>query len=310
MAERTLVVALNTFREAVRARILLGLFAAAIATGGYSLIVGAFALHNTLRVVSDLGALFISLFSVVTAVVLASTSLYRELELKTLFPILTRPIRRTEYLAGKFLGTVLTLFVFISANVGCLLFAMAGMAGYSTKLVVLIGFGVSFAFVIAGVFGVRLRSYLPIPWALLMLGIGWALASGAPDDRRVLVGLGFLTLCEVCIVTAIATVFSSFSSPFLTTVFTFGVFLVGRSADTLAKLPPNVFGETIHNIGEALSKVVPNLMIYVPNRPLLTGQLPDVPLAGYLATSALHAALWSVVLLALASIVFRRRDFP
>lgn len=309
MLSRVLVVALNTYREAVRARILIGLFAAALATGGYSLVVGAFALRNSLRVVSDLGALSISLFSVVTAVVLASSSLYRELELKTLFPILARPIRRAEYLVGKFLGTVLTLAVFIAANVGCLLFAMAGISGWAWETVALIGFGVTLVYVVVGIVSARARSYLPVPWAVTMLVLGWLLASGAIDDRRVLAGLALLTLCEICVVTALATVFASFSSPFLTAVFTLGVFLVGRSADTLARLPAKVFGETIHEFGVALSKVVPNLMIYVPNRPLLIGQVRDVPFERYLSLAVLQALLWTVLLLTAASLIFRRRDF-
>ncbi len=58
-------------------------------------------------------------------------------------------------------------------------------------------------------------------------------------------GSAALTVFEVVIVAAVATLFSSFSSPFLTAVFTFGVFIVGRSADTLARLPHRVFGRTI-----------------------------------------------------------------
>src|SRR5689334_17723193 len=107
MLARVAVIALNTYREAVRARILHGLFAVALATTGYSVIVGAYTSKNQLRVVSDLGAASISLLSIIVAVVLGATSLYRELELKTLFPILTRPLSRTEYLIGKYLGTLL-----------------------------------------------------------------------------------------------------------------------------------------------------------------------------------------------------------
>ena len=42
-----------------------------------------------------------------------ATSLYRELELKTIFPILSRPIRRWEYLVGKYVGTMVTVVVFV-----------------------------------------------------------------------------------------------------------------------------------------------------------------------------------------------------
>jgi ABC-type transport system involved in multi-copper enzyme maturation permease subunit len=135
------------------------------------------------------------------------------------------------------------------------------------------------------------------------------LSSGAADDRRVLLGLGALTLCEVAIVAGVATLFSSFSSPFLTAVFTFAVFIVGRSADTLATLPKRVFGPSIPALGAALSKVVPNLMLYVPERARLTGEVSGLPLWPYVGQAALHALGWSLLLLAVASLIFRRRDF-
>src|SRR6185369_13985382 len=98
-----------------------------------SLVVGAYALKAQLRVVSDLGAASTSIFAIAVAIVIGATSLYRELELKTIFPILARPIRRGEYLVGKLVGTVLTLAVFVAANSGVLLFALSAMAGRSPE---------------------------------------------------------------------------------------------------------------------------------------------------------------------------------
>src|SRR3954469_2402716 len=131
MLTRVGVIALNAYREAVRARILHGLFALALATAAYALVVGAYASRTRLRVVSDLGAASTSLYAIVVAVVLGATSLYRELELKTIFPILARPIRRSEYLVGKLLGTVLPLAVFVLANCGVLLVAIGVLSGRS-----------------------------------------------------------------------------------------------------------------------------------------------------------------------------------
>lgn len=309
MLARVLVVALNTYREAARARILHGLFALALATTGYSLVVGAYTAGNQLRVVSDLGAAAISLYSIIVAAVLGATSLYRELELKTLFPILARPISRTEYLAGKYLGTLLVLAVFVSANTGIALLAIAAIAGRGVGLV--LGLTLGSLALLGGIgYGVRRSiTYLPIAWGAFVSLVGTALAAGAPDDRRVLLGLGALTLCEVAIVAGLATLFSSFSSPFLTASFTFGVFLTGRSADTLSRLPVRIFGSALHDAGVVLSKLVPNLMLYVPPRPLLTGEAVGVSLASYLGSAALHALGWAVALLAFGSVIFRRRDF-
>jgi hypothetical protein len=155
----------------------------------------------------------------------------------------------------------------------------------------------------------RVRTYVPIPWAVALGVLGWFLAVDAPDDRRVVAGAAALAMAEVGVVTAIATVFSSFSSPFLTATFTFGVFIVGRSADTLAHLPARIFGTVIHDGAVGLSKAVPNLMIYVPPRSLLTGEAVGVSLSQYLALSAAQALAWSVGLMAFASLIFRRRDF-
>jgi len=138
---------------------------------------------------------------------------------------------------------------------------------------------------------------------------GALFASAAPDDRRVVLGSALLTFSEVSLVTAIATVFAAFSSPFLTAIFTFGVFAVGRSADTLARLPKRLFGPALAQGGAYLAKVVPNLMLYVPPRPLLTGEAAGVSLGSYLAMAALHSLAWSVLLLTAASLLFRRRDF-
>jgi ABC-type transport system involved in multi-copper enzyme maturation permease subunit len=309
MLARVSVVALNTYREAVRARVLHGLFALAIATAGYTLVVGAFALRSSLRVVSDLGAASISVYGIIVAVVLGATSLYRELELKTIFPILARPIRRWEYLVGKYLGTLLTLSVFIAANSGVLLLALSMDAGRPPAAPFGVAVGITFLSGLVAWRSLRWRTFLPIPWAFSILLAGALFASSAPDDRRVVLGSALLTFSEVSLVTAIATVFAAFSSPFLTAVFTFGVFAVGRSADTLARLPKRLFGPTLAAFGGYLAKVVPNLMLYVPPRPLLTGEAAGVSLGSYLAMAALHSLAWSVLLLTIASLLFRRRDF-
>jgi hypothetical protein len=309
MLARVSVIALNTYREAVRARVLHGLFALALATAAYSLVVGAYALRSSLRVVSDLGAASISIYGIIVAVVLGASSLYRELELKTIFPILARPIRRSEYLVGKYLGTVLTLGVFIAANSGVLLLALGLDAGSSPVGPVLAASGATLLTAGLAWRSARWRTFLPIPWAFAILLAGAYFAGSAPDDRRVVLGSALLTFSEVALVAAIATVFAAFSSPFLTAIFTFGVVVAGRSADTLARLPERLFGRFLAGLGHWVAKGIPNLMLYVPPRPLLTGEASGVSLSSYLGMAALHSLAWSVLLLTGASWLFRRRDF-
>jgi Cu-processing system permease protein len=309
MLTRVIVVTLNTFREAVRARVLLGLFAIAIATAGYTLIVGEYAAHSRLRVVSDLGAASISIYAIVAAVVLGATSLHRELELKTIFPILARPIRRSEYLVGKYLGILTTLTVFIAANCGALLFALGIMADRSVGLVLGIAVAMIAIAVAVGVFAPKIRTFFTIPWALCLFGLGIWLASPAPDDASVLAASAVLTLGEVAIVTAVAMVLSSFSSPALTAALTLAAFIIGRSAEMLAKLPEKMFGSFLKQVASWVSTVSPDLAVYVPARPLLVGAVPDETIAGYVGMAVLYACAWSIGLIAVAALLFQRRDF-
>jgi ABC-type transport system involved in multi-copper enzyme maturation permease subunit len=309
MLTRIAVIAQNTYREAVRARLLYGLFALALATAGYCLVVGKFALQNSLRVISDLGAATVSLYGVVVAIVLGATSLHSELELKTIFPILARPIHRSEYLVGKYLGTLLTLAVFIGLNAGVLLMSLALLSDGPVLAIVLVSVGATLLGIRVAYKVPRSRVWIPAAGALLLFASSWFLAAGAPDDRRVIAGSALLSLLEVAVVTAVATLFSSFSSPFLTAILTFGVFIVGRSADTMAHLPVRMFGEGLKAGFAALARVWPNLMVYVPPRPLLTGEASGMTLSRYLLLALAQALAWSAGLLAAASSVFRRRDF-
>src|SRR5262249_21103472 len=169
MLGRVITIALNTYRESVRARILLGLAGVAFFFAFYSIIVGAYTLKNAPRVVSDLGAASISLFGIVVAIVITATSLYRELGQKTIFPILARPIRRGEYLVGKSLGTLLTLAVFIMADAGLVLLISAALAGRPIALVLGVGAASVAALAIAAWRLPRARSFTPVPWAAALL---------------------------------------------------------------------------------------------------------------------------------------------
>jgi ABC-type transport system involved in multi-copper enzyme maturation permease subunit len=312
MPARILAIALNTYREAVRARVLLGLFALGLATCLYTLIVASLSLHNELRVVADLGSAAVSLYGVVIAIVLGSTSLYRELEHKTIFPILSRPIRRSEYLIGKYFGILLTALVFIVLDAAANLTTLAVEAGVDPSK---LGWAAAAAVLLLGLMlaGSRYgRVFVIIPWALIVYAGVWLLASPAMEERQLAGASAVLSLCEVAIVAAIATLFSSFSSPFLTATFTTMLFVLGRSADALAHLPAKMFGAiggVVATCGRAIARVVPNLHVYVPARPLLLGQVAGQTVGQYVATAALHAAFYSTAVLVIAALAFQRRDF-
>lgn len=124
-----------------------------------------------------------------------------------------------------------------------------------------------------------------------------------------LLGASLLVALEVMIVAAVATLFSSFSTPFLSALFTLGFWLIGRSADTLAKLPKKQFGEQLVLLGSGLSKVFPNLQVYVPPRTLLLGEAVDVEPTTYYFRALVMSVAWAGALLALATVIFKKRDF-
>ncbi len=309
MIARIAAIAMNAYREAVRARVLYGLLAFALAACGYSVIVASLSLDQQARVVSDIGAGSISLCAILVAIVLGATSLYRELELKTIFPILARPLYRHEYLVGKYLGILLTLLVFVAIDGAVVLGILAtetgaslgGVAGAAIALFVLLGF-VLLRFP-------RLRTQVVVPWALASFVTMAILAATAGANRQVVLASCALTLGEVAIISAVATLFSAFSSPFLTAIFTLSVFLIGRSADTLAHLPARQVGTTVKQVAAVLARVVPNLQVYVPARPILLGQVPEVPTWPLVMKALAQSCGYSIVLLTIAALIFRRRDF-
>jgi ABC-type transport system involved in multi-copper enzyme maturation permease subunit len=305
---RIAAIAFNTYREAVRARILLGLFALALATALYSIVVGEYALKNASRVVADLGAASISVYAIVVAIIIGATSLYRELEQKTIFPILARPVKRAEYLVGKYAGTLLTIAVFIGLDAAVVLLILARHGGRSWTTIAVTASAFLIVPAVMAYYLRRWRTYLPIGWAVVALAVAIVLASGAADDRRVVLGASSLALMEVMIVSAIATLFSSFSSPFLSAVFTIGLFIMGREAGTLAHLPVRMFGEIGKRAGQVFAAKLPTLDVYVPPRPLLTGEALNVSLGRHLVLSGAQAVAWSVGLMVVSSFIFDKRD--
>jgi ABC-type transport system involved in multi-copper enzyme maturation permease subunit len=313
MLAKVAAIALNTYRESLRARILLGLMGVAFAVALYSIIVGSYTLKSAPRVVSDLGWASISIFGILTAIVISATSLHRELDQKTLFPILARPIRRAEYLVGKYLGTLLTVLVFVMADSGLVLILSAGMnpqtgmvdvAHLMPRLLLLVAAGAVVAWRVP-----KALTYGPIPASALVLALGVVLSGSVPEEQRVVLSGSLLAFLEIAIIAAFGTLFSSFSTPIISALLTVGVIVIGRSADDLARLPASYFGPGVHQAGVVLSRVVPNLHVYVPPRPLLSGEAVGEPLGAYLWMAAAASAAWSVGLVTVASLVFRKRDF-
>jgi hypothetical protein len=91
-------------------------------------------------------------------------------------------------------------------------------------------------------------------------------------------------------------------------VFTVGLFVMGRQTGTLGRLPVRMFGEIGKRFGAVLATLLPNLDVYVPPRPLLTGEALNVSLGRHLVFSGVQAVAWSVGLLVVSSLIFDKRD--
>ena len=102
---RVVVVASNTLREARRNRVFLGICAAAVILQFVALALSDLALvDQKARLVQNFGLFTIPLMCVLTAVIMGVLLLHKEIEKKTLYAILPKPIRRSEFLLGKYFG--------------------------------------------------------------------------------------------------------------------------------------------------------------------------------------------------------------
>jgi ABC-type transport system involved in multi-copper enzyme maturation permease subunit len=105
------IVAINTFREAVRDRVLYNLVFFAFLMIGAAILVGQISIGIEHLVIINLGLTAISMIGLVMAIFIGVGLVYKEMEKRTLYSLLSKPIRRWEFLAGKFGGLVMTLAV-------------------------------------------------------------------------------------------------------------------------------------------------------------------------------------------------------
>jgi Cu-processing system permease protein len=162
-----------------------------------------------------------------------------------------------------------------------------------------------------GVLAWRVRdpALLVFPWALAALAAATWVASGPSVDLMPVLASLVLTVGEIMVLTAVALFFSAFSTPFLTGLLTLGVWIAGRSADSMMTMKSRAIPEVVRALLRDLARVWPNFNVFVPGRhtlevTLMQGAGP----VSYVANTMLYAAAYSIVVLILAALVFRRRD--
>jgi len=307
---RIWAIALNTFREAVRDRVLYGVVGFGAAIQLFALALAELALNEQARVVRDVGLASVSLFSVIVAVFLGSSLLYKEIERKTLYVILPKPIRRDELLVGKYFGIVVTAAVFVGLMGGLQCLLQATVAGEAPALLLVLTPVALLAGLGLAMWRAADRTLVLPLFALVSLAACAAVASvGGVNVWPILWAL-VLVVGEVLLLAAVAMFFSSFSTPFLTGAFTVGVWLLGRSAGEMATMRSRVLPEAVRTLLHGLAWVVPNFNLFVPSHRLLEGVVDgQAPPSSYVATALGYGAVYAAVLLVASALVFRRRDF-
>ncbi|MBK8480579.1 MAG: ABC transporter permease [Proteobacteria bacterium] len=118
---KTPAIAFNTFREAIRNKVLYSLLFFAVLVIVSALAFGALSVHEEVRLTMDLGFAGMSAFLVLIATFLGVNLVYKELERKTVYVLIPKPIHRYQFVLGKFLGLALTLIVLLALMSGVLL---------------------------------------------------------------------------------------------------------------------------------------------------------------------------------------------
>jgi ABC-type transport system involved in multi-copper enzyme maturation permease subunit len=118
------VVALNTFREAVRDRVLYNLIFFALAMMAAAILVGQISIGIEEIVIVSLGLSAISIIGLLISVFIGVGLVSKEIDKRTLYALLAKPLRRWEFLLGKFAGLVLTLTVNTAAMAAGLFLAL------------------------------------------------------------------------------------------------------------------------------------------------------------------------------------------
>ncbi len=149
------VIAQNTFREIIRDRILYGLIIFALLLIAVSLALGQLSFKEQARIAINFGLTGIHLSVVILAIFVGSTIVYREIEKQTILTLLARPITRTQFLIGKYLGLAGVIFAVMSSLSVVLLLITLG-----------IGFEVNSSFVSA-IIGVYFEALILLAFSML-----------------------------------------------------------------------------------------------------------------------------------------------
>lgn len=248
-------IVLNTFKEAVRDRILYAILIFALVMLIGSTILVTLSVGGEAKILKDLGLTCISLFGTLIAIFLGIGLVSKEIEKRTVYTVLSKSIHRYQFILGKYLGLVLTLLV----NVSVMTLSLIGLV------------------------------YL---WEGM-------------SSLSLLLAVVFIFF-ELLLITALALLFSTFSSPTLSAIFTLCLFVVGHLSADLRLFATRFGGAVTKFSAETLYYLLPNLSRLNFKDQAVHG----IGIDGSTATlSFLYAILYIAMLILVAMAVFQRRDF-
>jgi len=247
-------IALNTFREAVRDRVLYLILAFAVVMILASTVLGMLTVGSEDKIIEDFGLSMIALFGTAAALFIGIGLVFKEIDRKTVFTLLSKPIRRGQFLLGKFLGLALTLAVNLVVMAAAF-FALLAVRG--------------------------------LPAGDLWVAI-------------------FLTYFEILLVTAVAVLFSSFSTPVLSALLATSFYVVGHLTWSLKLLEEMVESPAARAAIRMVYLILPNLEHFNMRGDLVHG----VPVSwGHVGFAALYGLGYTTLILLAATAIFERRDF-
>jgi ABC-type transport system involved in multi-copper enzyme maturation permease subunit len=227
-------IAVNVFRESVRDKVLYNLVLFAMLMIGAGYLLGQLTAGQDYKIVIDLGLGAMSLFGLFIAVFIGIGLVSKEVERKSIYPLLAKPIHRYQLVLGKYVGLILTLVVNVS--------------------IMAIGLYVVMHYV-AWQFPGDFVATWDVP----------------PSDPRILKAVGLIVV-ELSVVTAIALFFSTFSTPILSAAFTFALWIAGHFSADLRNFEQVVQSPFAARFARGLYWVLPNLATFDVKGQVVHGQ--------------------------------------
>lgn len=252
---RIWTIALNTFKEAIRDRILYLLLFFAATSIVLSRILALLTVGDRVKIIEDVGLASISLFGALMAILIGTGLVYKEIDKKTIFTLMAKPLHRHEFILGKFFGLGLTLFVMLTSM------------------------------------------------SLIFLGLVFAHTLSL--EPKLLLAIAFIFV-ELVLITAVAILFSCFSTPILSALFSLSFYLIGHFSWSLETLLRKLRPGPGRVVGQVFYAILPDLENF--NFKTEAVHALAIP-PGFALYSLLYGAVYTLFLLTLAVMVFRKRDF-